>query len=318
MNWVDLLLILVVLSGAWSGWRRGFVQATLFLCTLVLSVIGAFALYRHPAAWLEGYWPALGVWIQPLSFVTTFILLHALLDGIAAVLIGAVPRRVHLHAGNRLLGVAPGLAGGLINAAIVAIALSIFPLYDGLSRETRESQLARLLVEPAASVESQLAKIFDPAIQRTLQALTVPPESQDSIPLKFKVDDAPERAELEAQVLALVNEERAQRGLTPLQADPELAAVARAHSRDMLARGYFSHVTPEGRKLGDRMKAGKVNYLLAGENLALAQTVPIAHRGLMNSPGHRANILRPQFGRLGVGVLDGGRYGLMITENFRN
>jgi uncharacterized protein YkwD len=66
------------------------------------------------------------------------------------------------------------------------------------------------------------------------------------------------------------------------------------------------------------MQAGKVSYLLAGENLALAQTVPIAHRGLMNSPGHRANILRPQFGRLGVGVLDGGRFGLMITENFRN
>jgi uncharacterized protein YkwD len=146
----------------------------------------------------------------------------------------------------------------------------------------------------------------------------VPAESQASIPLQFSVVEAPPRPELEAQVLALVNEERARHGLNPLQADPELTEVARAHSRDMLARSYFSHVTPEGRKLGERMQAGKVSYLLAGENLALAQTVPIAHRGLMNSPGHRANILRPQFGRLGVGVLDGGRFGLMITENFRN
>ena len=86
MNWVDLLLILVVISGAWAGWRRGFVQATLFLSTLVLSVIGGFALYRHPAAWLVGYWPALGVWIQPLSFVATFVLLHALLERPGAIL----------------------------------------------------------------------------------------------------------------------------------------------------------------------------------------------------------------------------------------
>jgi uncharacterized protein YkwD len=318
VNWVDLLLALVVLLGAWTGWRRGFVQATLYLGTLLLSVALAFAGYRWPAGQLEAHWPALGVWIAPLAFVGSFVLLHALLDGVAGLLIGAVPRGVHVHVANRLLGTVPGAAGGMVNAAVVAIALTILPLFDALSRETRASELARYLAAPAAWVEAQLAPIFDPAIERTLQALTVPAESQASIALKFTVADAPQRADLEAQVLELVNQERAQHGLKPLQADPLLAGVARAHSRDMLARGYFSHVTPEGRKLADRMKAGAVPYLVAAENLALAQTVAIAHRGLMNSPGHRANILRPQFGRLGVGVVDGGRYGLMITQNFRN
>jgi uncharacterized protein YkwD len=106
--------------------------------------------------------------------------------------------------------------------------------------------------------------------------------------------------------------------LKPLKPDPELAEVARAHSRDMLARGYFSHVTPDGKDPFDRMRQANVRFLAAGENLALARTLAGAHQGLMNSPGHRANMLRPQFGRLGVGVLDGGRYGLMITQNFRN
>ena len=312
MNWVDLLLAAVVLLGAWTGWRRGFVQATLYLGTLLLSVAIAFAGYRYPAELMEAQWPALGVWIAPLAFVGSFVLLHAVLDAVAGLVIGSVPRSVHGHTINRLFGMAPGAAGGVVNAAVVAIALTLLPLFDALSRETRESELAGLLAAPAAWVEAQLAPIFDPAIRRTLQALTVPAESQATIALKFTVADAPQRADLEAQVLELVNHERAQHGLKPLQADPLLATVARAHSRDMLARGYFSHVTPEGRKLGDRMKA------VAGENLALAQTVAIAHRGLMNSPGHRANILQPKFGRLGVGVLDGGRYGLMITQNFRN
>jgi uncharacterized protein YkwD len=58
--------------------------------------------------------------------------------------------------------------------------------------------------------------------------------------------------------------------------------------------------------------------LNAGENLALAPTLTIAHEGLMNSPGHRANILQKKFGRVGIGVMEGGFHRLMITQNFRN
>ena len=86
----------------------------------------------------------------------------------------------------------------------------------------------------------------------------------------------------------------------------------------MFARGYFAHDTPEGRDPFDRMRAAEVRFLTAGENLALARSVQIAHTGLMNSPGHRANILRPEFGRVGIGIMDGGMRGLMVTQNFRN
>jgi uncharacterized protein YkwD len=119
-------------------------------------------------------------------------------------------------------------------------------------------------------------------------------------------------------MLDMVNGERAKQGLRPLKSDPELGEVARAHSADMLERGYFSHVTPDGKDPFDRMRQANLRYLTAGENIALAPSLSGAHRGLMNSPGHRANVLRPQFGRLGVGVLDGGRQGLMITQDFRN
>ena len=57
---------------------------------------------------------------------------------------------------------------------------------------------------------------------------------------------------------------------------------------------------------------------MAGENLALAQTLRIAHKGLMNSPGHRANILHKSFGRLGIGILSGDMHGIMVTQAFRN
>ena len=86
----------------------------------------------------------------------------------------------------------------------------------------------------------------------------------------------------------------------------------------MFARGYFSHYTPERKDPFDRMRASDVKFLTAGENLAFGKTLSVCHQGLMNSPGHRANILHDSFGRVGIGILDGGVYGLMISQEFRN
>jgi uncharacterized protein YkwD len=119
-------------------------------------------------------------------------------------------------------------------------------------------------------------------------------------------------------MLQMINKERAAAGLKPLAADTQLTEVARRHSADMFERGYFAHVSPEGRDPFDRMRASGIRFFAAGENLALAPTLQIAHTGLMNSPGHRANILNPQFGRVGIGIMDGGIRGLMISQEFRD
>ena len=119
-------------------------------------------------------------------------------------------------------------------------------------------------------------------------------------------------------MLQMINEERQKHGLKLLQADPEMLQVARAHSQDMFAKGYFAHDDLDGKDPFDRMRAANIRFATAGENLALAQTVGIAHVNLMNSPGHRANILNPSFGRVGIGILDGGFYGLMISQEFRD
>lgn len=119
-------------------------------------------------------------------------------------------------------------------------------------------------------------------------------------------------------MLVLINQERRLYDLKPLEADPEIQLVARKHSADMFIKGYFSHTNLEGQDPFDRIAEGQVSFRTAGENLALAQSLKIAHEGLMKSPGHRANILNPSYGRVGIGIQDGGIYGLMITQNFRN
>jgi uncharacterized protein YkwD len=206
----------------------------------------------------------------------------------------------------------------LIIAAIVAALLLAVPISEGLSERTRNSGLANRLGVYAERLEGQLRPVFGEAIGRTLNLLTIRPDSNERVNLPFKVENSRPRPDLEQRMLGLVNQDRQAQGLQPLAPDPELTEVARRHSADMFARGYFAHETPDGLTPFDRMRAADVRFLIAGENLALAPTVSVAHTGLMNSPGHRANILRPQFGRVGIGIMDGGVRGLMVSQEFRN
>ena len=79
---------------------------------------------------------------------------------------------------------------------------------------------------------------------------------------------------------------------------------------------YFGHESPVAGSPFDRLKAAGITYARAGENLAYAQSVAVAHRALMDSPGHRENILRPEFTRIGIGVISAGAYGRMVTQLF--
>ena len=317
-NPVDILLLVIVLAGAWAGWARGFVFAALDLLTLAASLAAAFLGYREATEWVARAAPSLGVWIAPLAFVGIFLLVHYLLGTLVLKFTLRLPRTVHGNGLNRFLGIAPGAVNGAIHAVIVAVLALTLPLGARIGTWANASALAPRFAAPAEWVEVQLAPIFDPAVQRITQALTVKPESRQSIPLQFRVAKAQPRPDLELQMLELVNAERRAAGLKPVRPDPDLTEVARAHSGDMFSRGYFSHYTPEGTDLSDRLQKARVGYLSAGENLALAPTLYTAHNGLMHSPGHRANILRPQFGRLGIGILDGGTHGLMVTQAFRN
>ncbi len=318
-NLIDIVLIVLVLLSVLNSWRRGFMLGVLDLVGWVLVLIAGLRFYQPVARWLGAhvaFWPE--VWNRPIAFVVVAIAAGGLVQIIGYALLRRLPKEVHEKTFNRLLGVIPGLANGLITAALVAALLLAMPLSEGLRERTRESPLANHLAVYAERLEAALHPVFAEAIAETLNLLTIQPESHERVSLPYTVANPRPRPDLEARMLELVNQERVASGLKPLASDPELTEVARRHSVDMFSRGYFAHDTPEGRDPFDRMRAANVRFVTAGENLALAPTVQVAHRGLMNSPGHRANILYPQFGRVGIGILDGGIHGLMISQEFRN
>jgi uncharacterized protein YkwD len=117
---------------------------------------------------------------------------------------------------------------------------------------------------------------------------------------------APVPAEIEAGTVEAINAIRTARDLVALELDPALTDVARAHSRDMIRRGYFDHDAPDGNAAADRVRQSGLPFDRVGENLhrsnGAKDPVGTAVRSWMDSPGHRALVLEPAFRTTGVGV----------------
>lgn len=126
---------------------------------------------------------------------------------------------------------------------------------------------------------------------------------------------------LELEVLQRTNQVRTERGLRPLQWDALAYKAALGHAQDMLRRSYFAHQSPDGLGAAERLRAEGVLEVTSGENLASFEGYPdpeIPRRSLtgwMNSPGHRANLLKPEFTHLGVALVRQGRQ-VMVVQNF--
>lgn len=319
MNLVDVLLIVLVILSMLYGLRRGFLLGLLDLLGWALVIVAALRFYQPVAKWLGEHidvWSE--IWDQPVAFLLIAFMVGMVFQLLGHALFQRLPKDIHERRVNRLFGILPGLISGLITAALASAVLLAVPLSGALQERARESVLVNQLAVYAQRLEAALHPVFAEAVAETLNLLTVQPDSHERVTLPYKVANPRPRPELEAKMLELLNKERVANGLNPLAPDPELTTVARRHSADMFARGYFAHDTPEGHDPFWRMRQDNVSFLTAGENLALAPTVQVAHNGLMNSPGHRANILTKGFGRVGIGIMDGGPRGLMVTQNFRN
>ncbi len=137
---------------------------------------------------------------------------------------------------------------------------------------------------------------------------SVTPEPSAS-PASTSNSGSADNESFEQQVLALVNEQRAEIGLSPLTLSTELSNVARAKSQDMSDNNYFSHTSPSYGSPFEMLKAFGISYRTAGENIAMGYATPQAvMNAWMNSAGHRANILNASFTQIGIGYVADGNY----------
>ncbi len=128
----------------------------------------------------------------------------------------------------------------------------------------------------------------------------------------------PESAAIEDQLLSRLNRARIERGMSPVRMHPALREIARGHSRDMAERALLSHSSTTGETYTDRLGAAEIWFAEHAENVAFSETyvAEIIHRSLMESPGHRENILNTSFDSVGIGVIQAEGGGYFVTQDF--
>jgi uncharacterized protein YkwD len=316
---VDAAIIALIGVAVWNGYRVGFVGTLYGLATWVVSFASA-VIFQQPAATLLqqlGVSPAAS---HPVAFVVVLVLVESLFSLAGWFALNPIIRHLHgIHyvaETDKALGVIPSVARSLFVTGIVLSAVVAAPVPVDLKAAIEQSRLSRALIERISSIQPQLAALSGQVgDQVPLFVTKLGEDDTQRLDLPDNLTLAPD-PQAERQMFDLVNEERANVGLKALVWDDRLVPIARQHSEEMFKLKYFSHQSPVKGSPFDRLKAGGVTYTRAGENLAYAQSVTIAHRGLMQSQGHRENILRAEFTRIGIGVITAGAYGRMFTQMF--
>lgn len=316
MNWVDLVIILVLIYFIISGLNKPFFLNLFDLVSFMLAFLLSLKFYNLAAVKLE---QAISL-PHSLANVLGFISLWYGVE--IALFIFSRISRVHAgiksFQGEKILTIIPSLIQGVIFISILLILVVTFPFQPKVKNDVQNSYLGSFILTNSYQFEAPLKKVFGDLAQDTLTFLTIKPKSDDSVNLGFRTDQFYYDENQELKMVSLVNQERERNGRNQLKFDPALRQVGRIHSGDMLKRGYFAHYSPEGQDVGDRAQSQGVNFMVIGENLAFAPTLQIAHQGLINSPGHRANILSPDYHYIGIGIAKSEDYGLIITQVFKN
>jgi uncharacterized protein YkwD len=319
MNWIDLIFIVIFILYVFEDSKRGFLRLLADLVSLVIAFLIALIAYPPVSNYLVNHYKLVQTSADSISFLGIWMILQAIFFGLSKLVSNNTPDSIKESRLNRYLAYIPALIKGVFFIIIMAIFILYLPFTDLQKRVIKESFVVGFTLHNTENFQMKLENIFTQA--PLAGAGSVPSknyEKDETIDLKFSTNTMTIDEEAEKFIFNKINEERKAVGIKPLVFDTLIRNVARSHSRDMLANGYFSHASLDGQVLFDRFVNANVNFAVGAENIALAPTADLVHIGLMNSPKHKKNILDPSFSRAGIGVMNAGKYGLMVTQDFAN
>lgn len=315
-NWVDLAIVAVILLFALEAYGGILVIEVLDFFSFLIALLLSFRYYNHIGSLFETQFQFPHGLSLVIGFMLTWFLAEAILYFLARFVLNRLPH--FSFPGERFVSMVPGILKALIFLSLLLVLVATFPVQPKLKKDIEQSKFGPVILKNAYQLEKPVKEVFGGVTNDTLTFLTIKPKTNERVNLGFETTDYKIDESTEYAMINLVNGERSAKGLKRLEFDSKLRGVARGHSQDMFTRGYFSHYSPEGKSVADRATEAGIEYQVVGENLAYAPSLDLAHKGLMDSPGHRANILSSEYNKIGIGVIDGGIYGKMFTQVFSN
>lgn len=310
-------MVIIIVLATRLGWQRGFIHYSTGILIWILSLFIILLSSELLARLIENISDTYFLWLRPLCFVILLAVSSAYVFNCFDHISAKFPEKLHHCKMNKFAGLVPGLISGLFYSAVFSLILQSYTV-GSFSQNVSSSLIVSQLNTYADIHKVYLKNNLNNFGYYFGRVITIYPKDKEIIRLPFGPVRGVERSDLERDLLLMINEERKKHNLDSLQFDDELTDFARNHSKDMLTRAYFSHYSPEGGNTFQRLQAAGIKYRIAGENLALAENIRQAHHELMSSPIHKANILNKAFTSSGIGIMDAGRNGLMITQMFKN
>ncbi len=318
-NWVDLVFIFFILYAVFTN--KGFVASVLDFGGLFFSLVISLRFYSYFGTLLSSYISLSKGLSNALGFFIAWSITEIVFFTIVRVLMKKIPVKLYNNKLNKIIGFIPAFINGVIFFTFIITLFFTLPVRGSIKNAILHSKTAPSLIALSQGLESQLRLIFNDAIVETLNFLTIKQNSDKRVDLGFTVEKAKLKSDpiSEVEMFNLINNERKKAGVQSLKFDESLRVVAREYGEEMFQRGVFSHYSSvDNASPAERLDRHAIVYVITGENLAYAPDVQVAHTGLINSEGHRRNILSQGFGKVGIGVIDAGIFGRVFVQEFTN
>lgn len=317
-NWVDFVILAIVGYYLFQGWETGVVSLLAGLISFLLAIWIATRYHFIVGDFLTQKFGIPASWTNVVSSLIVLFIAEAIVSELLQIGIRKLPNKILQTKANRYLGVLVSALNGLLIVAFFLLLISVLPLRGMVKGDIDSSIIGSQLLSFTNRYAKNVKTSLGTVAKEATKFLTIHPDSKESVPLDIDLRTIQLREDNDAEqkMLILINAERKKANAPLLRFDETIANVARLHSEHMFEEKYFSHIAPDGSDPAKRMERGGVSFTYVGENLAYAPDVATAHEGLMESPGHKRNILDPKYRRIGIGVIDSGIYGRMFTQNF--
>ena len=313
---IALLILVILVASARRGFQRGAPRELVDLLLVAIGFPVAFRLGPRVGELLYGSMVPLAT--RTLGAITVFALLTLAAAGLRRSLHRGQPE---LEYGERLAGAAVGTTRAVLVSVVALAVIAAAPTSSYLGQLAQRSRLVEVVTNPdgltmtvfeAATGEDGMVALIK--FNRAFPDGPIIADERRQIPA-FDIEDIERLTAEGIEILDLVNADRTANGVAELTWSSALTAVGLEYAEEMYTGGFFAHVSSRTGDVGDRLLSHDISFTFAGENLALAPSVDEVHRGLMNSPGHRANILSRDFTHIGIGVVEG-PIGLIVVQVF--
>ncbi|MFC1646836.1 CvpA family protein [Patescibacteria group bacterium] len=317
-NWIDWIIVVFCIFYLVEGWRLGFIHLIGSLSAYAVSVWVSYQTGDSIAHYLVFNLGVTKPWSDIIGFLLPLVIVQIIFVRLIIELTGNFMQKFISSVWDNILGTIAGLVNALVVISIFCSLLLMLPVRAGVKQDVNASIFAPTFIKLLEKYGGKTTSSLETVATKATKFITVKPNSNEIVYLKVNLNrwDLFEDKKSEDELLRMINSDRLITGQAALKVDDVLTQIARNYSRDMFEKKYFSHTDLDGNTLATRLKKAVFTYNQAAENIVYSPDVPMAHRGLMESASHRSNILNPEFRRVGIGVINGSTYGLMITQVF--